>query len=219
MSSADQYSEVREAVCRYARRMHDEGLVVGTAGNVSARVPGEDVVAITPSSLPYPEMTPEDVQLLRLDGTQMTENRPPSFERAVHLAIYRARSDVGAIFHTHAQYSSVLAVLRQPLPPILEELVPYVGGAVEAADYQPSATEELGEAVLRALGERNAVILANHGNVCCGTNLERAYRVCLLVERTAKVYVLARLLGEPHALPPEVVESEREMFKVLQSFR
>src|SRR5512134_2752275 len=99
-----EYAELRAQVNAYAQRMHAVGMVVGTAGNVSARIPGENRVAITPSSLAYQDMTPEDIQVVDLDGNQVTNGRPPSFELGVHLAVYRARDDVGAVFHTHATY-------------------------------------------------------------------------------------------------------------------
>src|SRR3990170_6744240 len=92
--------EIREAVVSFARRMHEDGLVSGTAGNVSARVPGEERIAITPSGFPYEEMEPDDVLVLDPGGAVVHGNLPPSVEWRVHLAVYRARPDVGAIIHT-----------------------------------------------------------------------------------------------------------------------
>lgn len=208
-----EYADLREQVAEFARRMHAAGMVIGTAGNVSARIAGEARIAITPSSLPYPEMSAEDIQVLDLDGNQLTEGRPASLERAVHLAIYRARPEIGAVFHTHAVYSSVLAALRRPLPPIIDELVPYVGGQVEVAAYAMSASDSLAQNVVRALGDRSAVLIANHGNVCCGPDLPHAYRVAELLERVAQIYVLASMVGSPVRLPDEVVETERQMYE------
>lgn len=213
-----EYAELRAQVDTYAKRMHAAGMVVGTAGNVSARVPGENRVAITPSSLAYQDMTAEDVQVVDLDGNQITNGRPPSFELGVHLGVYRAREDVGAVFHTHATYSSILASLRRPLPPVIEELVPYVGGQVEVADYAMSASPDLATNVVRALADRCAVFLANHGNLCCGKDLARAFKNAELVERVAQIYVLGSFMGQPVPLPNEIVESEKVMYDAMRKY-
>lgn len=204
---------IRKEIVAFARRMHAEGLVAGTAGNVSSRVPGEEKIAITPSGLPYEEMQPDDVPILDLNGTVVVESKAPSTEWRLHLAIYRARPDVGAIIHTHEIYSSVLAVLHVPLPPIVEELVHYVGGQVEVAEYAPSQSPELSRNVVAALGGRAAALIANHGNICCGGDLTQAFHVCQLVGRVARVYILASLMGRPIPIPDVVVERGRLEFE------
>jgi L-fuculose-phosphate aldolase len=209
---------IRAEVCRYARLMFEDGMVVGTAGNVSARVPDEELVAITPSSLPYEEMTANDIVLIDFEGNAVGDGRPPSFEKLLHLAVYRARADVGAILHTHALYCSVLAVLQRPLPPVVEELVPYVGGQVDVARFGMSGSEELAANVVAALGEKSAALLANHGNLCCGKSLAKALKVARLVERCARIYVTALNLGDPKPLAAEVLEREQGMYDALRNW-
>jgi L-fuculose-phosphate aldolase len=219
---------IKEDVCRYARQMYTEGMVVGTAGNVSARLPdgesgadgnGRELrVAITPSSLPYEDMTPGDIVVIDGSGNTVGEGRPASFEKTLHLAVYKARPDVGAILHTHAVYCSVLAVLRRPLPPVIEELVPYVGGQVDVAEFAMSGSDELAANVVAALGGKAAAILANHGNLCCGKTLAKAMKVARLVERCARVYVTALDVGDPKPLEPEVLERELSFYEVLKDF-
>ncbi len=204
---------IRGEVVTFARRMHTDGLVVGTAGNLSARVPGEERIAITPSNFPYEEMKLDDVPILDLSGAIVVAGRAPSVEWRLHLAIYQARPDVGAIFHTHGVYSSVLAALHLPLPPIVEELVHHVGGQVEVAEYAPSQSPELSCNVVAALGGKAAALMANHGNLCCGQGLASAYHVCQLVERVAHMHILACLLGKPIPIPAEVIEKERLEFE------
>jgi L-fuculose-phosphate aldolase len=213
-----EHRETRAEICSFAKRMYAEGMVVGTAGNVSARVPDAALVAITPSSLPYEDMTPDDVVLLDLDGNTIGDGRPPSFEKTLHLAIYRRRPDVGAVLHTHALYCSVLACLRRPLPPVIEELVPYVGGQVDVANYGMSGSDELADNVVAALGDKSAALVANHGNVCCGKTLAKAFKVAQLVERVARIYVTAMQLGEPTMLPPDVLERELTMYEALKNW-
>jgi L-fuculose-phosphate aldolase len=198
--------------------MFDEGMVVGTAGNVSARVPAEDLVALTPSSLPYEDMTPADIVLVDLHGNPVGDGRPPSFEKLLHLAVYKARPDVGAVMHTHALYSSVLAVLRRPLPPVVEELVPYVGGQVDVAAFAMSGSDELAANVVSALGNKAAALLANHGNLCCGKTLAKALKVAQLVERCAEIYVTALRVGDPQPLAAEVLEREQMMYDALRNW-
>ena len=204
---------IREEVVTFARKMLSDKLVVGTAGNISARIPGGEEVAITPSNYTYEHMTPEDVPVIDLDGRMLIHGRLPSSEHALHLAIYRARPDVGAVIHTHSVYSSILAVLHIPLPPITEELVHYVGGQVDVADYGPSQSPELSCNVVAALGDKAAAILANHGNVCCEADLARTYHVCQLIERTAQIHILARLSGTPVPVPAEVLAKERQDYE------
>jgi L-fuculose-phosphate aldolase len=208
---------IRNEVVAFARRMRADQLVVGTAGNVSVRLPDRETVAITPTSLAYEEMQPEDVPVIDLHGAVVLPGRTPSTERALHLAIYRARPDVGAIFHTHSLYSSVLAALHVPLPPITEEVVHHVGGQVDVAQYAPSQSPELSANAVVALGDKAAVLLANHGNVCCEADLASAYHICQLIERAAQIYILARLTGTPVPLPSEVIAKERLAFKVRRS--
>jgi L-fuculose-phosphate aldolase len=204
---------IRKEIVAFARRMRADQLVVGTAGNISVRLPEKETVAITPSSLPYEEMQPEDVPIIDLHGTVVLPGRTPSTEHALHLAIYRARSDVGAIFHTHSLYSSVLAALHVPLPPITEEVVHYVGGQVDVAKYAPTQSPELSTNVIVALGDKAAVFLANHGNVCCEADLASAYHICQLIERVAQLYILACLVGTPIPIPSEVIAKERLAFE------
>ena len=211
------YQSLREQLAKTGLRMYTTGLVVGTCGNVSARVPKEDLFVISPSSLPYAETTPDDVVLMDMEGNALSEGRPPSSEAGLHMNIYRTRPDVGAILHTHSTYASTLAVLRRPLPPILEELVIYLGGTVEVAKYAPGAgSEGLITHALMALGDRAAVLLANHGTVCVGRDLDKAFDIAQLVEQASRIYLLSLAAGTPTLLPDEVIEMQRSMYEYLK---
>ena len=212
----DDRMEIRRAVFEGARKMWRHGMAEGSAGNVSARVPGEPLVAITPSNVLYEMMVPEDVVVVDMEGEVVLGERNPSFETTLHLAVYAARDDVGALFHTHAVYSFVLAVAGKPLPPVMDEFIQYVGGSVEVAGFGESGSEELSENALAALGEKNAVILANHGNLCCGRDLDKAWHVAQLVEKGAKVTILAGLIGGARPLPEEIVEAETDLFDMMK---
>ncbi len=195
--------EARRAVLVVAQQMSRIGLVVGPWGNVSARVSGSDLTVVTPSGVPYESLVPEMLDVVSLTTGQMVDGTlRPTSELAMHLAILRARADVGGIVHTHSPHASAYAVAGASIPPILEDLAQAVGGAVACAEYAPAGTPELGENVVAALGPRNAALLANHGVVGVGPAVGEALRVCEVVEKGAWVYSLARSIGAPRALPP-----------------
>jgi L-fuculose-phosphate aldolase len=183
-------ARLRLQIIRHAQLMTVKGYVVGADGNISAR--HGDCVLITPSRVDYYRLKPDRIVAVDLEG-RGGEN--PSSELHVHLAIYRARPDVLAIVHAHPVHACVLAVRRELLPPVLEEAGSVLGGPVGVADPAPSGSAELGGAAALALGDRHAVLLAGHGSVTTGPNLEEAFYRLEVLERTAHVYVLSRLLG------------------------
>ena len=138
----------------------------------------------------------------------------PSTETLTHVAVYRARRDVGAVAHTHSVYASVLAVSGLDLPPIIDELVVAVGGAVRVADYGFPGSDELAERACIALEDRGAVMLRNHGLLGVGATADQALGVCELVERAAQIFVWSSMLGRANPLPEDVVETERAMYLV-----
>ena len=203
--------EAQHDVWHHARKMWEAGLVVGSAGNVSRRL-GAGRIAVTPSAVPYETMTAGQIVIVRLaDGS--AESGTPSYELPMHLAIYRSMPNVGAIVHTHAPYVTALSVLRRPLPPVIDEMLLYLGGTIEVADYAFTGTDAVGTNVVRALGDRNAVLLANHGNVCVGRDLAQAMHVALTMESCAQVYVQSLTLGTPTELPNDAVAAGRRMFE------
>ncbi|RDV83604.1 class II aldolase/adducin family protein [Ammonifex thiophilus] len=201
---------LRVAVVQVGKELAASGLVLGTWGNVSARE--GDLVAITPSGLPYSALAPEDIVVVDLEGKTVEGKWRPSTELPLHLAIYRKRSDVGGIVHTHSVGSMTLAACRHPLPPFTEEQAQLIGGEVPVAAYAPPGTEELARAAIATLGEGKAVLLANHGLVGVGKTVEEALLTCQVVEKSAQIYLWARLLGGPVLLSEEEVRSLRENF-------
>ncbi len=204
--------KTKEQVLKIAARMASAGLVTGAWGNVSARVPGEHLYVITPSGIPYDAMDKMDLVVVDGGGQVMEGERRPSTEIKLHLAIYRARDDAGAVMHTHSVFASALAVAGKPLPPVLEDQVQLAGGEVPVARYARAGTGNLAAAAVEALGQANAVLLANHGLVGLGRSVEEAYQVCLVVEKAAQVYAWASLLGGAAVIPPDEVRALREMF-------
>jgi L-fuculose-phosphate aldolase len=204
----------REAVYSTAVKMWRYGLVVASAGNASARVPGEPLVAITPTSISYDALREDEISVVRLeDGVPTAPGPPPSGELPTHLAVYRARPDVGAVVHTHAPAVSSLSVLGIPLPPVVDEMVVYFGGTVAVAEYGFTGTETLAANAVAALGDRAAVLLSNHGNLCVGRDLDEALHVALTMESAARVYLDALRVGTPKLLPEDAIRRGREMYE------
>ncbi|MEM4501476.1 MAG: class II aldolase/adducin family protein, partial [Thermofilaceae archaeon] len=137
------YRELREKVIEAFRFMESAGLNWGYSGNISVRLPEEGLYLMTPSGLRKAQMRPEDLVVVDEQGNLVEGGRAPTSEYLMHLAVYRARSDVKAVVHAHPVYASVLAALRRRLEPVLDEITVYLGGAVEVADYGPPGSEEL----------------------------------------------------------------------------
>src|SRR6267143_6085585 len=175
MSGADEQS-LRKELIEYGLKAYQSGFVTETEGNISVRVSKERVL-VSPSHLPYEQRVPEDAVLLDMDGNVIEGTRRPTAEFRMHIAVYKAREDVGGIVHAHPLYSSVLAVAGEPLRPILDEMIPYRGGTVEVAEFAPSGSKEMAEAAVKALGRKSAVLLANHGTLCTGKSNSRASQV------------------------------------------
>ncbi|MCS7104249.1 MAG: class II aldolase/adducin family protein [Thermofilaceae archaeon] len=209
------YPELRRQIVRAFKIMERKGLNYGYSGNVSARV-GEGVFIVTPSGKRKAALRPEELLVVDWEGNLIEGDGKPSVELPLHLAVYRNRKDVSAVIHAHPIYATVLSILRIDLEPVVEELALYVGGEVKVADYAPSGTEQLAENAVKTLADRNAVILANHGVLACGKNMDEALNVLECVERTAHSYVLARILGEPTKVPREVVEWEVKIYKMMR---
>jgi ribulose-5-phosphate 4-epimerase/fuculose-1-phosphate aldolase len=203
-------------VLEAARQMLARGLVVGTAGNVSLRLAPEasrPLLAITPTSRPYDSLAPDDIQIFDFDGRKVEGSLPPSIEMPLHTGIYRARPDINAVIHTHSVFATATAVAGISIPPVLEEQVAYLGGEVKLAAYAPGGSPALAENAVAALGDRNAVLLANHGAVGVGHDLPRAFHACELLEKTAHVYLVALATGRVAVLTPEAQAAARLLYE------
>lgn len=168
-------------------------LVVGSFGNVSCRL--ADKILITPTGLDYFVMEPADIVTLGLEGKRLAGQLEPSSEFRLHLALYRARADARAIVHTHSVHAIALSLVADELPPLTEELEHVLGGPVPVAPYAPAGTQELAKQAATTLllkGKSKGLILARHGVVSLGRDLDEALLVCHLIERNAKVYLLAK---------------------------
>lgn len=205
------YEELKTKIVKALKYMEKRGLNYGRSGNISVRVSDSEVL-ITPSGLVKSRLKPENILVVSLDGRVVEGSLKPTVEMPMHLAIYKEYNHIKAVIHAHGIYTSVLAVTRESIPPIIEEMVLYTGGEIRVADYAPFGSKELAENVVKALRDRSAAIIANHGVVACGKTLDQALETIELVERIAQIYVLAKIMGRVITLPREVVESLETIF-------
>lgn len=214
---SSKWEKDRQAVSDAARVMADLGLVTGTAGNISVRVgddEGRELMAVTPASTAYESMTADDVVVTNFDVEPIEGELAPSSESLLHVGIYQRRPDARAVVHTHSVYSSVLAVSGIDLPPVIDEVVVYVGETIRVSQYGFPGTEELADNVCDALGTNKAAFIANHGAVAVGRSLEEALDICLLVERASQIFVMASSLGQVKPIPGEYVEASTAIYRM-----
>ncbi len=215
MGEPDPVLEIKEQVVETARALLRAGLVEGTAGNVSARLPDGRVV-LTPSSLAYERMEVGDLVVTDLEGRVLEGERAPTTEKALHLACLRRYPELGGVIHSHALHATMFAVTRQPIPCVVEEFQVYVGGEVPVADYRLTGSDELGEEVSRHVENRAAVLMANHGLLTVGRDVGEAFRVACLVERTARLVWGARQLGPLVPLPEETLKRFEPIYGLMR---
>ena len=186
----------REAVAAGGRRLIDEGLVTGTAGNVSVRV--GDLVAVSPSSVPYEQVGPDEVCVVDLAGHVVAGALRPSTETGLHLSVYAA-TEARAIVHHHGLRSVAVSTVVDVLPPLHYYAV-RLGGAPRVAPYHRYGTPELARAVTEPLTDRSAALMQNHGALTHGATLDDAFERAHLLEWLCELFVEASALGRPRVL-------------------
>jgi L-fuculose-phosphate aldolase len=202
----------REMIVQYGKKMMSSGLTRGTGGNLSIYVRDLELMAIKPSGIPYDEIEPEDVMVMKLDGTIVEGNKTPSSEFAMHAIVYRNREDVGAMLHVHSTFAVTLACLNEDLPAV-DYMVAYSRGRrVQCAPYASFGTPELAVNALKTMGNQNAVLLANHGMNVVGPNLPKAFAIAEQLEFCAELYVRSRTIGTPVILPDDEMDKMVERF-------
>lgn len=190
------------------------GMTVGTWGNISVRDPETGLIYISPSGMDYKTITTAHVVVINLQGDVVEGTAEPSIEKPMHCAVYQARPDVNAVIHTHPVYSSVFGVLEQELPAISEDFAQIVGEkVVNALPYCLPGSQDLGNVAVKGLGKYNAVLLPSHGALAVGDNIKKAIKVSLVLEKNAKIYYLAKLMGEPRRFADEEITAMQDFAK------
>jgi L-fuculose-phosphate aldolase len=216
------YNEVREAIVDACRRLEAEGLVAGSSGNVSVRLPvhdGEGRYAITPSSIAYRVLVPAQVLIINENADPVDGKGVPSTETLMHLAVYRERPDVAAVIHSHSICASALAVSGEDLPVLIDEQVVALGGPTVCAEWGAPASQDLAEKAIAGLSYRAAVLLRSHGALCVGRTLDEALDAASLLERLCKTYLHTRAFNRIERLPENVVDVEIKFYKMRHGLR
>lgn len=208
--------ETHEMLLRTAKEMIAKGLVEGTAGNLSARLPDGNAV-LTPSSLAYETMTLDDLVVCDLDGNVLAGERNPTTEKDLHLTCLREHDDVNAVMHCHAKYCTMFAVTHTPIPCVIEEFDVYVGGEVPVAEYRMTGSKDLAIEAARHVKDRAAVLMANHGLLTVGKDPQDCLKIALLVERTAEIVHGAQALGQLVPLPESTLKKMAPIYGFLRS--
>ncbi|MBO1265440.1 L-fuculose-phosphate aldolase [Proteiniclasticum sp. SCR006] len=201
----------RKEIVEYGKKLITSGLTKGTGGNISIFNREENLMAISPSGIDYFETNPEDVVIMDLDGKVVDGDKKPSSEYAMHSIFYKKRDDIDAVVHTHSVYSTVLATLRTGLP-ASSYLVAFSGLDVRCAEYASFGTKELAENAFKAMEDRYAVFLANHGLLTGAQDLANAFNKAEEIEHCAEVYYRAKSIGDP------VILDEEEMYRMIEKF-
>ena len=203
--------DIKREVLETSIKMSEMGLVAGTWGNISARVDKRYII-ITPSGMSYNVLKPEDMVLANINDLSYEGKLKPSIELPLHAGIYKARSEINAVIHTHSPCASSVAAARKDIPPILDDMVQIVGGSIRITEYALPGSEQMVKNAIKKLENRNAIILANHGPVCIGRNLNETLITCQIVEKASKVFIDTQAFGGPVCLTNEDVDFMRKIF-------
>ena len=204
-----------ERIVEAAQELLAKRLVEGTSGNISARME-DGHIACTPSSLDYREMTAADICIVNPDGDLVKGERGPTSEKYLHLAVMNAYEDIAVCIHSHAVHATMFAVAQQDIPSCIDEFTVYLGGDIRCTEYAPSGSPELAEQVVKALEDRGAALIANHGMVAVGTTMEKAMHNTALVERSAEIIWGAKQLGTIYPLPEKVNQNFANVYPYMR---
>jgi len=205
--------ELKRQVLEANLMLPQYGLVAWTSGNVSGLDPESGLVAIKPSGVRYEHLALEDIALVDLEGNQVEGRLRPSVDAATHLYVYRHRSDIGGMVHTHSTYATAFAALGRPIEPCLTALADEFGGPIPVGEFAPIGGEEIGQEILRSIGHSPAILMRQHGVFTVGPSVEAALKAAVMVEDAARTLWVAMQIGEPQPLPAEVVQALHQAYR------
>jgi L-ribulose-5-phosphate 4-epimerase len=206
---------LRETVADLHAELTRYGLVVWTAGNVSARVPGQDLMVIKPSGVPYDALSPASMIVCDLDGAVVEGSLAASSDTAAHAYVYRAMPDVAGVAHTHSTYASAWAARGEPIPCVLTAMADEFGGEIPVGPFALIGNDDIGKGIVETLtGHRSpAVLMQNHGVFTVGATPRDAVKAAVMCEDVARTVHLARQLGEPLPMPAAAIDRLHERYQ------
>lgn len=203
---------LRYEICELHQALQKNNLVVWTSGNISGRDPESGLVVIKPSGVLYPDLTPENMIVVDLDGKIIAGDLKPSSDTATHLYIYRNRADVYGIVHTHSPFATAFAAVGKPIPPVLTAICDEFGGEIPLGGFAPIGNEAIGMEVIRSIGKSSAIIMQNHGVFTIGKTAKSAVKSAVMVENAAQTVFYALQLGDLIPIPDKMVDQLHERY-------
>jgi L-ribulose-5-phosphate 4-epimerase len=212
---------LREQVAALHGELVRHGLVVWTAGNVSARVPGEDLLVIKASGVSYDDLTPAAMVVCDLTGAVVDGTMSPSSDTFAHAYVYRELPEVGGVVHTHSAYASAWAARHEPVPCVLTAMADEFGGEIPVGPFAIVGDDSIGRGIVETLrGHRSpAVLMANHGVFAVGADARAAVKAAVMCEDAARTVHLARQLGEPVPMSPDAIETFYDRYQTVYGQR
>ena len=205
----DTVAALRRTVSDLHRELTRYGLVVWTAGNVSARVPGHDLMVVKPSGVPYDDLTAESMVVCDLHGEVVEGDRAPSSDAAAAAYVYRHMPEVGGVVHTHSTYACAWAARAEPIPCVLTMVADEFGGDIPVGPFALIGDDSIGRGIVETLrgSSSRAVLMAGHGPFTVGKDAQAAVKAAVMLEDVARSVHVARQLGEPQRIPQPDVDS------------
>ena len=217
--TGDSVTDVVQSLRQRVAALHSEltkyGLVAWTAGNVSGRIPGADLMVIKPSGVSYDELTAAAMIVCDLDGQVVEGDRAPSSDTAAHAHVYRAMPEVGGVVHTHSPYACAWAARSEPIPCVLTAMADEFGGEIPVGPFALIGNDDIGKGIVATLaGHRSpAVLMRNHGVFTIGPDAKAAVKAAVMCEDVARSVHLARQLGEPVPIEPADIDRLYERYQ------
>jgi L-ribulose-5-phosphate 4-epimerase len=211
----DELRALRREVCTLHAELPRHGLVAWTSGNLSARVPDEDLMVIKASGVPYEELTPDAIVVCDLDGALVEGELSPSSDAATHAFVYRHRPDVGGVAHTHSPYATAWAARGEAIPCVLTAIADEFGGEIPIGPFALIGDEEIGRGIVETLADHRspAVLMRSHGVFALGAGPRDAIKAAVMCEDAARTVHLARQLGDPIPLTREDIDALHDRYQ------
>jgi L-ribulose-5-phosphate 4-epimerase len=213
-AAGDVISEVRREVCRLHAELVRNGLVAWTSGNVSARVPGAELMVIKPSGIAYDDLTPQSMVVCDLAGMRVDGELSPSSDTAAHAYVYRHMPAVGGVVHTHSTYATAWAARGEPIPCVITAMADEFGGEIPVGPFALIGSDEIGRGIVATLdGHRSpAVLMRSHGVFTVGGSAVDAVKAAVMCEDVARTVHAARALGTPESLTADQVDALHQRY-------
>jgi L-ribulose-5-phosphate 4-epimerase len=198
-------AELKEQLTRLHLELPKNSLVAWTSGNVSGRDPETGLVVIKPSGVRYGDLTPENMVVVDLNGKVIEGKHKPSSDTFAHVYVYRHRPDVNGMVHTHSTFATAWAAAGRPIPPVLTAICDEFGGPIPVGAYARIGGDEIGQEIIRSIGDSPAILMKNHGVFTIGRTPEAAVKAAVMVEDVARTVFYALQLGQPDEIPAEEI--------------